>query len=263
MSAKIFDGKRMSSRMLLDLARRVKKLGFTPKLVSFYKPDDPGSALYTRIKEQKAREVGIEFEAIEIFRVTDVVGKIREMGEMEGVTGILVQHPSGEFSFHPDHWEALVGAIPPQKDVDGLRDYSLFIPATVRAIMVAMDQAGVKISGCKIAVVGSKGMVGSRLVSVLKEKDARVSEIDNTTTDIWFQTKSSDVVVSCAGVSKLISGEMIKKGAVVIDVGAPGGDVDFQSVVNRASFVTPVPGGIGPLTVACLLANVVLAAENE
>ena len=106
-------------------------------------------------------------------------------------------------------------------------------------------------------------MVGSRLVQFLKGKGARVKGIDEITQDMWFQTKNSDVVISAVGKHNLIHGDMIKNGAVVIDVGSPGGDVNFESASAVASFITPVPGGIGPLTVACLLENTVLAAEKN
>ncbi|MBI2268658.1 MAG: bifunctional 5,10-methylenetetrahydrofolate dehydrogenase/5,10-methenyltetrahydrofolate cyclohydrolase [Candidatus Blackburnbacteria bacterium] len=268
MSAKIFDGKRKAEEISENVRRRVAKLHFTPKLISFYKPDDPGSALYTRIKKQKAQSVGIEFEDIEIYRAQDAVSQIRESSKDPAVHGILVQHPSGEFAFQEKNWQALLEAITKEKDVDGLRDDSPFLPATVKAVLVALNDAGLSLTklslvSVKVAVVGATGIVGRALTKVLKDYAAQVIEIDVTTQDVWFQTKKADIVISATGNPRIINGDMIKKNAIVIDVGAPGGDVDFDSVKSVASFITPVPGGIGPVTVACLLENLVEAASKR
>ncbi|OGY16641.1 MAG: hypothetical protein A3H88_01380 [Candidatus Blackburnbacteria bacterium RIFCSPLOWO2_02_FULL_44_9] len=263
MAAKVFDGKRAASEILELVSKRVKKLSFRPKLVSFYNPRDPGSALYTRIKKQKAESVGIEFVGWEIYGVTEAVREIGDVGGDEGVTGILVQHPTGEHAYSESDWKALVEAIPQEKDVDGLRGDSPFVPATVKAIFVALSAAGIEPAGLKVSVVGATGMVGRPLVRLLNEKGAKVREIDENTRDVWFQLKNSDVVISAVGKSNLIHGDQLKQGVVVIDVGSPGGDVDFDSARAVASFITPVPGGIGPLTVVCLLENVVEAAEKK
>ena len=277
MSARIFNGKLAAEEILDNVAKRIKKLKKAPKLLSFYNPKDSASTIYTRIKKQKAEGVGIEFQGIEIGWIDEAVQKLVEAGKERDVTGILVQHPTGEFAFEGDDWARLVNAINLEKDVDGLREDSPFVPATVKAILVALEQAlrlpfgklriaqgeQQELLNCKIAVVGATGMVGSRLVQFLKGKGARVKGIDEITQDMWFQTKNSDVVISAVGKHNLIHGDMIKNDAVVIDVGSPGGDVNFESASAVASFITPVPGGIGPLTVACLLENTVLAAEKN
>ena len=262
MAAKVFDGKRAASEILELVSKRVKKLSFRPKLVSFYNPRDPGSALYTRIKKQKAESVGIEFvgcptspRRLRGIGYDEVVGQIVEVGLDPGVTGILVQHPTGEHAYSESDWKALVEAIPQEKDVDGLRGDSPFVPATVKAIFVALSAAGIEPAGLKVSVVGATGMVGRPLVRLLNEKGAKVREIDENTRDVWFQLKNSDVVISAVGKSNLIHGDQLKQGVVVIDVGSPGGDVDFDSARAVASFITPVPGGIGPLTVVCLLGS--------
>lgn len=263
MSAKIFDGKAVSEDLLASVRERVSALGFAPKLVSFYKPDDPGSALYTRIKRQKAESVGIEFEEREIVWAKDTVNEIRQTANDKTVTGILVQHPTGEHAFSQESWEEMVSAIPSQKDVDGLGANSPFLPATVKAIFVALSFAKVLLPDLKVAVVGATGMVGRPLVRALEARGARVKGIDENTEDIWFQTKNADVLISCVGKQNIIHGDQIKDGAVVVDVGSPGGDIHFESASAVASFLTPVPGGIGPLTVACLLENTVEAAEKN
>ncbi|OGY08220.1 MAG: hypothetical protein A2782_00375 [Candidatus Blackburnbacteria bacterium RIFCSPHIGHO2_01_FULL_43_15b] len=262
MSAKIFDGKAAADNLLVSIHERVKTLGIVPKVISFYKEDDPASKLYTRIKKQKAESVGIEFEDIKIYRAEDTVPEIKKFGEDKGVSGILVQHPTGEFAFTPDRWDMLVRAIPPGKDIDGLRHDSPFVPATVRAIIVALSFAKVNLKEARVAVIGATGMVGRPLVRELRERGGKIREIDETTQDVWYQTKNADVVISCVGQRNLIRGDQLREGAVVIDCGSPGGDVDFESARAVASFLTPVPGGIGPLTVVCLLENIVLAAER-
>lgn len=262
MTAKIFDGRLVSEDLLVSVRERVLALPRAPKLVSFYKPDDPGSKLYTQIKKQKAETAGIEFQDVEIFSADETVTLIEQASKDEKVTGILVQHPTGEFAFSDESWKEMVAAISQEKDVDGLQEDSPFIPATVKAILVALSFAKVVLPESKVAVVGATGMVGKPLIRVLQEKGAKVKEIDIETEDMWYQTKNADIVISCAGKHNLIVGDQIKEGAVVIDVGSPGGDVEFESVRAVASFLTPVPRGIGPLTVACLLENVVMAAEK-
>lgn len=270
MSAKVFDGNVEAEEVLQLVKQRMGKLGFVPKLVSFYKPDDMGSALYTRIKRRKAQDVGIEFEGVEIFRGKDVPSLVKKASLDSGVCGILVQHPSGEFAFSEEDWRAMVDAISPKKDVDGLREDSPFVPATVKAVLVALRVAGFSFVGhrtalgfakLRVVVVGATGMVGRPLVKVLEDSGAKVIGLDVDTQDLGYQTKRADVLVSATGVPGLIKAGMVKPGAVVIDVGAPKGDVS-KNVKEVASFVTPVPGGIGPVTVACLLENVVEAAEE-
>ncbi len=262
MSAKIFDGKAVADNLLVSVHERVKTLGIAPKVISFYKEDDPASKLYTRIKKQKAESVGIEFEDRKMHGTEEAIKEIREIGEDRGVCGIIVQHPTGEFAFTPDRWDMLIEAIPPGKDIDGLRHDSPFVPATVRAIMVALSFAKVNLKEAHVAVVGATGMVGRPLVRELRERGGKIREIDETTQDVWYQTKNADVVISAVGQHNLIHGDQLREGAVIIDCGSPGGDVDFESARAVASFLTPVPGGIGPLTVACLLENIVLAAER-
>ncbi|MEK7521596.1 MAG: bifunctional 5,10-methylenetetrahydrofolate dehydrogenase/5,10-methenyltetrahydrofolate cyclohydrolase [Patescibacteria group bacterium] len=270
MSATIFNGKLAAADILTDVRGRVMKLKEAPKLLSFYNPKDSASVLYTRIKKQKAENVGIEFEErptslgeLRGIGYDEIVEQIVEAGREQSITGVLIQHPTGEYSVEEEDWKRLVNAINPKKDVDGLRADSPFVPATVRAVLVALDFSGIDYKGCKIAVVGATGMVGRPLVRVLRKMGAKVREIDERTRDIWFQTKASDVLISCVGKPNLIHGDMIKKGAVVVDVGSPGGDVNFESAQAVASFITPVPGGIGPLTVASLLKNTVLATEQQ
>jgi methylenetetrahydrofolate dehydrogenase (NADP+)/methenyltetrahydrofolate cyclohydrolase len=258
--AVVFDGRRKATEILERIKSRINANGLQLKLVSFYREDDPASVLYTKIKSQRAKEVGIEFQAIPIESIKKTVQLIKQFSGDPKVHGILVQHPTGGI-YSPNQWQRMVSAIVPEKDVDGLRDNSPFLPATVKAIFYILRQAKVQLNKVKIAVVGTEGMVGRKLVMALRNEGPELIEIDKDN-DIKG-IKKADVVISATGMPGIIKADMVKNGAVVIDVGSPKGDVDFDEVVKKASFVTPVPGGVGPMTVACLLENVVQSVNTH
>lgn len=261
MSAVIFDGKKKAEELLARVRNRVRELKKQPRLVSFYKADDIGSTLYTKIKSKKAAKVGIKFEAVAIASIDKTVQLIKQASEDRQVQAILVQHPTGGV-YSNEEWQKLVLAIASEKDVDGLRDDSPFLPATVKAILYILEEAKVDLKKSKIAVIGSEGMIGSRLVKILKKEGAKVLEIDEKVKN-KDRVKESDVVVSATGVPRLVKADMVKPGVVVVDVGAPKGDVDFEKVAAKSSFITPVPGGVGPMTVACLMENVLESAYHS
>lgn len=259
MEAVIFDGKKKAEEILVRVRDRVRKLGFAPKLISFYLPEDEGSVLYTKIKSKKAKEVGIEFEGVPIQKVEETVQLIKQASDDPAVHGILVQHPQGGV-YSNEQWQKLILAIAKEKDVDGLRDDSRFLPATVKAILYVLEEARVQLNEVKIVVVGSEGMIGKRLVIALSNRGAEVIGID-LPSNLVTQLPSYPIIISATGVPGIIKGNMVKEGAIVIDVGSPKGDVDFEEVLQKASFITPVPGGVGPMTVACLLENVVESVQ--
>ena len=148
-------------------------------------------------------------------------------------------------------------SIRPERDVDGLKRESPFTPAAVRAVIHILGEA--PSLGKKAIVIGSKGFFGSKLVEKLKERDLRVLGVDKEDKNLKSKVEDADIVISAAGVPNLITGDMVKNEAVVVDLGAPQGDVLFDEVVKKASFVTPVPGGVGPVTVVSLLENLVEA----
>jgi methylenetetrahydrofolate dehydrogenase (NADP+)/methenyltetrahydrofolate cyclohydrolase len=159
----------------------------------------------------------------------------------------------------------ILNEIDPAKDVDGLRSNSIFLHPTSKAVIEIIDMAKkdpnspFKTGSLKVVVVGATGMVGTPLVKELKNEGYEVIECDTNTTDLRGQSLQADIVISCAGVPNLIMDDMVRSGAIVIDVGSPRGDVDFDLVVKIASFITPVPGGVGPVTISALLENLVSA----
>lgn len=259
MTAKIFDGKAFARKKELELVERVKRLGSVPKLVSIVVGDNPASHLYVNLKGQAARRIGISFEKFE-FRnpksetIKEIIKLINDLNNDESVTGIMVQMPLPPtfkgYSFK------VVGAIAAEKDVDGLAGEGRFLPATVKAILDILGEMKVDVVGRKVVVVGRSMIVGKPLAEELVRKGARMTVAHSQTPDLGAVTRNAEILVSATGRPGLITADMVKPGAVVIDVGEPKGDVD-EGVREVASWVTPVPGGVGPVTVACLLENVV------
>ena len=262
MSAIIFDGKEEARWKKETLKKRVEELGITPKLVSFYKASDEGSALYTRIKRNAAIEVGFEFEDYEITSPQEVVVKVLELNKDERIHGILIQKPSGVNNFSEEDWKEMTSAISLEKDVDGLTGRNpKFLPATVKAVLLVLEKANALGKALNFVVVGDTDILGRPLVSYLEGIGEKVRVANKFTEDLPAMTKNADVLVSATGVADLISKDMVKDGAVVVDVGEPRGDV-AEDVREVASFISPVPGGVGPLTVVSLLENTVEAASD-
>lgn len=264
MSVTIFDGRVVAKEKKKHLKKDVDELrgkGVTPKLVSFYKAVDEGSALYTRIKKNAAIEVGFEFEDYEITTPQDVVVRVLELNEDESVHGILIQKPSGINNFPEEDWNAMICAIDPSKDVDGLTGKNpKFLPATAKAVLFVLEKANALDKGLNFVVVGDTDIIGRPLVKYLEGAGEKVRVANKFTQDLSAMTRNADVLVSATGVSDLINKDMVKEGAVVVDVGEPKGDV-AEDVREVASFLSPVPGGVGPLTVVSLLENTQVAAS--
>jgi len=260
----IFDGKefaRRKEKLLRGKVNKLLKLGIKPKLVSILVGDDPASLLYLNLKKKRAEAVGAEVEVLKLPRdvaMNRFIATIKKANNDQNVHGIMVQLPLPRNLRHET--KDLINAIVPEKDVDGLRDDSPFVPAAVRAILSIIDEAQKILNldlNLNYCVVGSKGMVGRRLYKELRRMKHVVVGVDLNTKYIIRDTKYADVLVSATGVPGLIKADMVKNGAIVIDVGSPKGDVQFNQVAKKASFITPVPGGIGPVTIACLLENLV------
>lgn len=266
MSVIIFDGRVAAKKRKEELKEQVASLqdrGIIPKLVSFYLACDEGSCLYTKIKRNAAIEAGIEFEDIEIGDVDRTVEQIKEFNADPNVHGILVQKPSGVNNFLEEDWDAMVSAIDPEKDVDGLTGKNpKFLPATVKAVLFVLGKARVTLPKCDVVIVGDTDILGKPLAEYLKSGGIHVVVVNKFTKDLASVIKKADVLISATGVADLISKEMVKEGAVVIDVGEPKGDVQ-EDVRKVASFLSPVPGGVGPLTVVSLLENTVEVAGNS
>lgn len=289
MAAVVFDGKALVAKRQAILARNIRDWKLNPRLGSVVFVEDEGSMLYIKLKKEAAVKVGVEFSVQEVSireAVPVLQEKIRVYNDRDDVDGVLVQKPAkstwkqvmgvgGESEFEA-WWRMTVSTLDPTMDVDCLTLTNLnavyngdfvILPATVRAVVTILQHVvsdlglleGVAsqfdLTGHKMVVIGRSDIVGKPLASVLAQYGAEVS-IYGADLDLEV-LKQAEVVVSATGSPGMVKGEMIKEGAIVIDVGAPKGDVDFETVKGKASFVTPVPGGVGPMTVVSLLENLV------
>ncbi|OGV93734.1 hypothetical protein A3B57_00245 [Microgenomates group bacterium RIFCSPLOWO2_01_FULL_47_10] len=290
----VFDGNAFAAKRLETLKERVRVLGKKPMLVSVVFAEDSMGMLYTKLKAQAASEIGIGFEKVEL-RYHDSIHDSKEnigtLGKRAEVDGMLVQKPnkkqylewilnrvSDDIIAYEEWWEEIASAIDPKKDVDCLTRDNLdkvyrgegeFLPATARAVVSILEallrpgelrtgEAGggtlEHLKGKKIAMVGRSELVGKPLAFYLQYKGARV-QILGSKDKLIDRLPQSEIIISATGQAGLITGDMVNEGITVIDVGEPRGDVDFASVLPKASFITPVPGGVGPVTVVSLLEN--------
>jgi methylenetetrahydrofolate dehydrogenase (NADP+) / methenyltetrahydrofolate cyclohydrolase len=282
-SATIIDGKAMASAIRSEVAERVRALegrGIMPGLAAVLVGDDEPSRIYVGAKQKACAEVGIHSERHQLpGDVSDgeLLDLVRGLNDDPGVHGILVQLPL------PDHVTVLDvhEAISPEKDVDGLTPVSVgrlvrgeatFLPATPFGIVEMLARTGIETGGAEVVVIGRGALVGMPLSIMLAQKtergNATVTICHTATRDLAGHTRTADIVVAAAGRPGTISANMVKPGAAVIDVAVNRtddglvGDVDFGPVSEVAGWITPVPGGVGPLTVAMLLVNTVVAAER-
>ena len=267
--ARVFDGEALAKKKEGELKtkiERLKKQGKGAKLAVIVFSDDAAGKLYSALKQAASERVGIEFEEFN-FSDIDLEPVIKLIGRLNRdpkVTGIMIQRPGVSWgkSRGMDRvgfeawWVQLVKTIVPGKDVDGLRQGSRFVPATVKAVEAILNSLPSRDG--KVVVVGSLGLVGRALV-----KKLGATGVDIETKDLGAITLEADVLISAAGQPNLITVEMVKDGAVVIDVGWPKGDVDFEAVKRQAAVITPVPGGVGPGTVVGLLENLVEAGYSN
>jgi methylenetetrahydrofolate dehydrogenase (NADP+)/methenyltetrahydrofolate cyclohydrolase len=279
MSAQILDGKAIASAMKADLAIRVAALkakGITPGLGTVLVGDDPGSVSYVNGKHRDCKEVGINsirFDLPTDATEKDVLAAIAELNASKECTGYIVQLPLPKGI----NTQRILEAIDPSKDADGLHPFNLGrlvlgyeapLPCTPRAIVALLDHYKISTQGAEIAVIGRGLTVGRPLGLLLtrKQENATVTLTHTGTKDLTLHTNKADIVIAAIGQSHFLKAEMIKEGAVVIDVGisrtATGLDGDVcPGVYEKASYVSPMPGGVGPMTRAMLLTNVVEACR--
>lgn len=279
------DGRALSKRLITELATRVeacKAGGVEPCLAVVLVGDDPASKIYVRSKERKAAKAGIATRDHRLPATTttqELLAVIAELNGDAGVHGILVQLPL------PDGIDerAVLEAVDPRKDVDGFHPDNLgllmlgtprFVACTPQGCMRLIAEAGVDLTGKRALVVGRSNIVGKPVAQLLLQANATVTIAHSRTRDLEAEVRAADVVIAAVGRPEVIRGEWIKAGACVIDVGINRveqgeglkpkllGDVEFDAASQRAGSITPVPGGVGPMTIACLLANVVDAAER-
>ena len=283
--ARIIDGKQVAVKLRQALQRKVAALakqGITPGLATVRVGEDPASQVYVRMKEKACAEIGIMSQGIrppaDVLQ-EDLIAQIKELNRDPSIHGILVQLPL------PGHLDTstVLQYVDPEKDVDGFHPLNLgkllsakywedlprFIPCTPAGVIELIDSTGEEISGKEAVVVGRSIIVGKPVAMLLLARQATVTLCHSRTRDLGLMTRAADILVAAVGVPQLIKGKMIKPGAVVIDVGVNRlenglvGDVDFDQAKEVAGYLTPVPGGVGPMTITMLLANTIYSAEAQ
>ncbi len=289
MTAQIISGtetaRQIRAELKEEVARLKEKHNLTPGLVTVLVGEDPASQVYVGQKEKTANRLGIYSERHDLPADTsqkDLMALIDRLNNDPKIHGILVQLPLPK---HLNETEVLY-AINPRKDVDGFHPVSLgklmigqpdFIPCTPNGIWELLKRSGVQIEGAEVVVVGRSNIVGKPIANILLQKadgaNATVTVCHTRTRDLAFHTRRADILIAAAGKAKAITADMVKEGVVVIDVGVNQigttpegkrilcGDVDFEAVKEKASLITPVPGGVGPMTITMLMLNTVRAAK--
>jgi methylenetetrahydrofolate dehydrogenase (NADP+)/methenyltetrahydrofolate cyclohydrolase len=279
MAAKIIDGKSLAAALSAAQKSAVDSLAgraVRPGLAAILAGDDPASRVYVRNKARACEQTGVRSEIHELpegVSESELLERIARLNADRAVHGVLVQLPL------PRHLDAhrVLDAVSPAKDVDGFHAVNLgallqgrpgFVPCTPAGVMRLIEHAGVDLAGRQAVIVGRSNIVGKPLALLLLQKDATVTICHSRTRDLAAVARQADVLIAAVGRPRLITASMVKPGACVIDVGinrlADGklaGDVDFDAVKEIAGSITPVPGGVGPMTIAMLIANTVRAAE--
>ena len=281
MSSVIINGKEIGQEIRTGVATRVQALkekGITPGLAVILVGDNPASKTYVANKQKSCEQIGMYSELVKLpedISEQALLEKIRELNERASIHGILVQLPLPK---HIDE-DKVIQTISPEKDVDGFSPISVgkmmlgqdtYLPCTPYGVMKMLEHAGIDVAGKHAVIVGRSHIVGKPMGQLLLQKDATVTYTHSKTPDLPSFTKQADILIAAVGRANFITSEHIKEGAVVIDVGINRnqdnrlcGDVDFDDVQGIASHITPVPGGVGPMTITMLLENTVQAAEKE
>ncbi len=280
MSSAIINGKEIGQEIRGEVAIRVealKKQGLTPGLAVILVGENPASKTYVANKQKSCEQIGMYSELIKLPAETteeNLLDQIRTLNEREDIHGILVQLPL------PKHIneDEVIATISPEKDVDGFSPVSVgkmmlgqdtYLPCTPYGVMKLLEYSGIEVAGRHAVIVGRSHIVGKPMGQLLLQKDATVTYTHSKTPDLPSFTKQADIIIAAVGRANFITKEHVKEGAVVIDVGINRdennklcGDVNFADVDGIASHITPVPGGVGPMTITMLLSNTVQSAEN-
>jgi methylenetetrahydrofolate dehydrogenase (NADP+)/methenyltetrahydrofolate cyclohydrolase len=281
MTASIIDGKALSDEVKAQVSQRVAQLkarGITPGLAVVLVGEDPASQVYVRNKAAACEKAGLHSRVLRLaadISEEQLLDVVRELNRDSSVHGILVQLPL------PKHMDSskVIETIAAAKDVDGfhvsnagllMTGQPLFRPCTPYGVMKMLESEGISLWGAEAVVVGASNIVGKPMAMLMLAAGATVTLCNSKTRDLGAQTRRADVLVVATGKPGMVTGDMIKPGAVVIDVGINRneqgklvGDVDFESARKVASAITPVPGGVGPMTIAMLLVNTLEAAERS
>ena len=289
--AKLIDGRAIAEKVYVELRREIAELktrGVTPGLAVLLVGDDPASRAYVRSKDKTCRELGLHSVKVELPASTtqsELLSRVDEFNRDSNIHGILVQSPPPE---HIDE-TAIVRALDPRKDVDGfhpenvaklvIEDPTGFVPCTPLGVQRLLLESQIEISGAHVVVLGRSMIVGKPVALLLMQKNkggnATVTVVHSRSRDLSHVTRSADIIIAAIGRAQFVKADHVREGAVVIDVGInrvedPAskrgyrlvGDVAFDEVIKKASAITPVPGGVGPMTIAMLMANTVKAARQ-
>jgi methylenetetrahydrofolate dehydrogenase (NADP+)/methenyltetrahydrofolate cyclohydrolase len=278
MSARIIDGRAVAAELRARVASRVAGLSYRPGLAVVLVGSDPASSVYVRSKNRAATEAGLATESIRLPADTsqaELLAVVARLNADAAVDGILVQLPLPP-QISP---QAVIEAIDPAKDVDGFHPINVgrlvgglpsLVPCTPLGIMKLLAAAAVPLSGARALVVGRSAIVGKPISALLLAANATVTVAHSRTRDLAEECRRAEVLIAAVGKLEMIRGDWIGPGATVIDVGVNrrpngklGGDVAFEEAARVAGAITPVPGGVGPMTIACLLENTVTAAERR
>lgn len=279
--AEILNGKELAKKIRENLKVEVQELkqgGINPKLAVIMVGDNSSSQIYVKNKSFACKDVGIEFEEFlldENTKEEELLSLIEKLNDEESINGILLQSPV------PNHIDInkAFRTIKPEKDVDGFNPVNVgnlvigeecFISCTPYGIMKMFEEYNIELEGKNAVVLGRSNIVGKPMVQCLLSKNATVTVCHSRTKNINEITRNADIIVSAIGKPNFVTADMVKEGAVVIDVGINRldsgkvvGDVEFDTVSQKAGYITPVPGGVGPMTIAMLVTNVVKAAKNQ
>lgn len=279
--ATIIDGKELSKKLkeqMKDRVAQMRQQGIVPKLVVVLVGNNSASEVYVRNKHKACGEVGIESEVIKMPEETtqqELLDVVKGLNEDQTVDGILVQLPlPGQINE-----KVVLRSILPEKDVDGFHPVNVgllsigddcYAPATPSGIIAMFKEYGIEIAGKHCVIIGRSNIVGKPMAALLLRHNATVTVCHSKTQNLGELTRQADIVIVATGHRHTLTADMVKEGAVVIDVGMNRnelgklcGDVDFEEVKEKASFITPVPGGVGPMTITELLENTILAAQRH
>ncbi|KHD85990.1 bifunctional methylenetetrahydrofolate dehydrogenase/methenyltetrahydrofolate cyclohydrolase FolD [Heyndrickxia ginsengihumi] len=281
MSAKIIDGKQLANTIRQDIKKEVEHLqtkGVTPGLAVILVGDNQASRTYVANKEKACKQLGMKSVLIELPATIDeqtLLTKIVELNNDASIHGILVQLPL------PKHIseKKVIETISPEKDVDGFHPINIgrmmtgqdaFLPCTPFGILKMIQSTNIDVTGKHVVVIGRSNIVGKPVGQLFLNENATVTYCHSKTTDLASYTRQADILICAIGKAKFVTEEYVKEGAVVIDVGMNRdengklcGDVDFESVQDKSSFITPVPGGVGPMTITMLMYNTLKSAAKE
>lgn len=281
MDNKLISGKKIANELAEDLKDAVadlKNQGVTPGLTVILVGENPASKVYVRNKKRRAEDLGINFDLIKYdadVTQAELVQKIEELNADVNVDGILVQLPLPKTIDE----ETIVNLVAAEKDVDGFNPVNFghlwqndatVIPSTAGGIMTLLDKSGVKLTGKHVVIINRSNIVGRPLGALMLNADATVTFVHSKTKDIKELTKQADILVSGVGIADFVTSDMVKPGAIVIDVGMNRndegklvGDVAFDDVLPEVSLITPVPGGVGPMTIITLMEQVIVIAQKR